>query len=634
MPLKRGICAMVQTQNKERVYLCKQNQLIMKKHRTASSAGINKKTALILLIAPVLAIVFYRVVLSDFSKDSDAVYFGGDILTMSDEQPFVEAVYVKNGKIEAIGPKADVLKRITKSTKHIDLQGKTLMPGFFDAHGHYDLAAVFYSMTDVSGVSYRRPQEVWARIENAVKNAPAGQWVYCYGFDPILTAGVENPTLAYMDSIAPNNPLVIITKALHVFYVNSQAFSALGITNKTPDPSAASYYEKDAAGKLTGAIVEQEALEPIRIQILADVMSNFVKNTRSIMTDYAQMGVTSAVNMGLSANKKTIFSLYEHLAAEKPKPLYQLLAFAGKLPKRAPNPRLFIYLRKDNFDLLPEKARNTDDFYKIIGIKMWYDGSPYSGSMFLKQPYIQSKFTIEGIHLSPNHTSESLLTEEELQGWIEKIQAKNFPVAVHAQGDRANDEVVDVFKKIHAKNAINHYRHRIEHCMLLPKERLSDMKNMSITPSFHINHILYYGDFLDKEILGEERAARIFPLQSTLEAGLPYSLHADMPQFVPSPLALAHTSVHRQTESGAVYNENERVSVMQALKSITIHAAWQLHLEDKLGSIEKGKYADLVILDQNPLKTTSEQMTSIRVLETIVAGNTVWKQQAAPGAAQ
>ncbi|HRF40895.1 MAG TPA: amidohydrolase family protein, partial [Saprospiraceae bacterium] len=210
----------------------------------------------------------------------------------------------------------------------------------------------------------------------------------------------------------------------------------------------------------------------------------------------------------------------------------------------------------------------------------------------------------------------------------------NFPVAVHAQGDRANDEVVDVFKKIHAKNAINHYRHRIEHCMLLPKERLSDMKNMSITPSFHINHILYYGDFLDKEILGEERAARIFPLQSTLEAGLPYSLHADMPQFVPSPLALAHTSVHRQTESGAVYNENERVSVMQALKSITIHAAWQLHLEDKLGSIEKGKYADLVILDQNPLKTTSEQMTSIRVLETIVAGNTVWKQQAAPGAAQ
>lgn len=583
-----------------------------------------KKIILLFLALFLLAAAY--IAFSDYNHDNDIIYYGGDILTMNDAQPTVEAIYVKNGKIVATGSKDDILSQKNSRTRVIDLQGKTLMPSFFDAHGHYDLAAVFYSMTDVSGVTYRSSKEVWDRIDAAVKKAKVGDWVYIYGFDPILTEEVKTPTLPQLDSMAPNNPLVIITKALHVFYVNSKAFSALGITENTPNPSEASYYERDDKGKLTGAIVEQEALEPLRQQIQKDVMADFVKNTEAIMTDYAKMGVTSIVNMGLAANKKTIFSLYEHLAASKSKPLFQLLAFIGKLPKRKPNPRMFIYLRKENFDLLPEKEDNTDDFYKIIGIKMWYDGSPYSGSMYLHQPYIQSDFTVNGINLSPNHTSHSLLKKDELQDWIEKTQAKGYPVAIHAQGDIANDEVIDVFKRIHTNGAINPYRHRIEHCMLLPKERLADMKTMTIMPSFHINHVLFYGDFLYKEILGEERANRIFPIQSTVNAGLPYSLHADMPQFIPNPLVLASTSVNRRTEKGTIFNERERVSVLDALKSITIHAAWQLHMEDKLGSIENGKYADLVILDKNPLRIAPEDLGSVQVLETFVAGNSIWKK--------
>lgn len=583
-----------------------------------------KKISLLLVVLLVIALAY--IAFSDYNHDNDLIYYNGDILTMNDAQPTVEAIYVKNGKIVEVGSKEAILKLKNSQTQVIDLQGKALMPGFFDAHGHHDLAAVFYSMTDVSGVNYRKPDEVWSRIANAVKNAKKDDWVYIYGFDPILTKGVKTPTLHYMDSIAPNNPLVITTKALHVFYVNSKAFSTLGITEKTPDPSKVSYYDRDANGKLTGAIIEQEALEPIRQQIQKDVMTNFVKNTQEVMHDYAKIGVTSVVNMGLSANKKTIFSLYEHIAASTPKPLYQLLAAIGKLPKRVPNQRLFLYLRKENFDLLPQKEQNNDDFYKIIGLKMWYDGSPYSGSMFLRQPYIRSNFTIDGINLSPHHTSHSLIKEDTLQEWIEKAHAKGYPVAVHAQGDIANDEVIGVFKKIHAKTPVNGYRNRIEHCMLLPTEKLSDMKNMTLTPSFHINHLLFYGDFLRAEVLGEERANRIFPIQSTVAAGLPYSLHADMPQFVPNPLVLASTSVNRKTETGNIITENERVSVSEALKSITIYAAWQIHLEDKLGSIEKGKYADLVLLDKNPLKIAPEELGTVQVLQTWVAGNAIWKR--------
>ena len=245
----------------------------------------------------------------------------------------------------------------------------------------------------------------------------------------------------------------------------------------------------------------------------------------------------------------------------------------------------------------------------------------------MRQPYIRSNFTVNGINLGANHTSERLLQEEDLQHWIEKINAKGYPVAIHAQGDIANDEVMSAFEKANKKLSVQPFRNRVEHCMLLPKERLLDMKRLNISPSFHINHILFYGDFLSKEVIGQERVAKIFPIGSTAKLGIPYSLHADMPQFIPNPLVLASTSVNRQTEQGTIIAPQERVSVWQALRSITIDAAWQLHLEQKLGTIAIGKYADLVILDKNPLKVKPEDLGKIKVLQTIVAGNTIWESK-------
>jgi predicted amidohydrolase YtcJ len=582
-----------------------------------------KKRIGIALFIALMGIGFYCY-LADYDHHNDTLYFGGDILTMHDSTDRVEAVYVKDGKIVATGSKADLLKLQTSSTKLVDLQGKTLMPSFFDAHGHFDLATAFGSMVDISGIKYRNPADVLHIMETEARKGEAGKWLFFYGFDPILTKGIHSPTIQYLDSIAPNKPVLVITKALHVSYANSLAFKEMGISDKTPDPSQTSYYQRDANGQLNGGIVEQEALKPFKGKIQELAKENFVKNTEKVLGEYAALGVTSVVNMGLVNANKNILNLYEHLAAQHPKPLFNLLQLIGKLPKRKPTPRIFIYLSKDNADLLPVSAHNGDDFYKTMGVKLWYDGSPYAGSMYLRKPYIQSDFTKNDILLTPNHTSHSLLKPDELQGYIEKYQANGWQIAIHAQGDIATQEVMAVFQNIHKKSPINAFRHRIEHCMLLSKEGRIPMKTMTISPSFHINHLLYYGEFLGSDILGEERANLIFPIQSIAEMGIPYTLHADMPQFIPNPLSLASTSVNRTTQDGLLINAQERVSVWQALKSITIDAAWQLHLENKLGSIEKEKYADFVILDKNPLKIAPEMLSSIQVLETIVAGNTIW----------
>lgn len=556
---------------------------------------------------------------------SDVIYFGGDIITMKDSTDRVEAIYVKNGKIVAAGSKKDVFKCQSNQTQIIDLHGKTMMPGFFDSHGHFDLATAFGGMVDISGIKYSIPADVWQIMEKEAKEGAENKWLFFYGFDPILTKGIRSPTIQYLDSIAPNKPLVVITKALHVFYANSLAFKALGISKNTPAPSKSSYYELDAKGELSGGIIEQEAIEPFGKKIKEIAKQQFIPNTQKVLSQYSAYGVTSVVNMGGVSTNKQVLSLYEHLAAKNSKPLYRLLELFGKLPKRQANPRIFIYLKKELESLLPKSPENGDDFYKTLGVKFWYDGSPYAGSMYLRKPYIQSDFTKNDISLSPNHTSHSILQPDELQGLITKYQSKGWQVAVHAQGDIANDEVLSVLENLHKISPINQFRHRIEHCMLLSAESAKSMKTMSVSPSFHINHLLYYGEFLGSDILGKERAKLIFPIQSVAKIGLPYTLHADMPQFFPEPLSLASTSVNRTTKNGLLINANQRVSSWQAMKSITIDAAWQLRMDNKLGSIEKGKYADLVILEQNPLKINPEDLSKIKVLETIVAGNSVWK---------
>lgn len=579
-----------------------------------------KKILALIVFAVILYLGYYCFVF-DFKKDDATIFYGGDIITMCDSAQVVEAILVENGKIIATGTKTEIFKFDKKNIRKIDLQGKTLMPGFWDAHGHFDLATGFASMTDITGITHPNAEEVWNIIISTSAKAEKDKWLFFYGFDPIFNIGIRTPTRKILDSIAPNNPVVIITKALHVFYANSAAFKALGITEQTPDPSKTSYYQRDSLGVLTGGIVEHEALEPFKKQILKLYKKDFIPNTKKVIDEYSKYGVTSTINMGTISANKNVLSLYQHLCSEKSTPFFKLLQRFGKLPERQPTQRFFLYFKKEDEQFLPKSSMNGDDFYKVLGIKFWYDGSPYAGTMFLKQPYIKSKFTEEDIHLETHHTGHSILKPEELKKYIEKYQSQGWYIAIHAQGDHANEEVMQVLAQINTETPIAKYRHRIEHGMLLPKEYVNQMKMMNITPSFHINHLLYYGDFLETEILGKERTQLIFPIQSFATTGIPFSLHADMPQFIPNPLQLASSAVNRTTINGKVINAAQKILVWQALKSITIDAAWQAHMETKLGTIEEGKYADLVILDQNPLKINSKDIGNIKVISTYVAGN-------------
>ena len=371
-------------------------------------------------------------------------------------------------------------------------------------------------------------------------------------------------------------------------------------------------------------IAEQEAFTPILNVLKEEVLtSNFlIDATTQTLKDYAKNGNTTLVSAGLTINDAKPLRLYQHLSDASPTLLNQLLASIGMLPKRSQFPRHFIYIRHDRAFLLPAK-KTPNDFYNIIGVKHWYDGSPYTGSMFMNAPYLVSDLTKNGLHIPEGSRGKPLIKESDLYTFIHKYQKKGWQIAFHSQGDISSQQVLKAFDSINTTANIAAFRHRIEHCLLLTEESLRTMKRLNITPSFHTNHLYYYGKALTNDILGTQRAQQILPIGFAQQLGIKYSMHADQPMFESKPFHLIQTAILRQTKEGDTLGLNQKISLLNGIKSMTLHAAWQIHMEDKIGSLQKGKYADFIILDKNPFNIPVTELDQIKILQTFINGNKV-----------
>ena len=563
--------------------------------------------------------------MDDWASNQNLLFYNGPIITMEAETPSVEAVYVENGIIHSAGNYNDILQSIHPDTKIINLDGKALLPGFVDSHTHPVISTFTHGMVDLSGFTHQTSKELWAHFEKSVSEHEPGEWILCGGFDQVLVPGLEPPHISYLDSIAPQNPVLIASQSLHSYWTNSLGFNASGVDRETPNPSNSSYYERDESGDLTGYIAEQKAFDPLKEAIIQALGKSTLKEKSvAVMDGYAKNGYSTITSMGITTSDKNVIRLYRHLSTGKPTFADQLLTAFRILPKRKPTVRNFVFIRYDSSHLLPASVDNGDDFFKILGIKFWYDGSPYTGSMYMESPYLNTDLTRNKLHIPNNHSGVSLLTQEELESFITKYQDHGWQIAIHSQGDIAIREILESFDKIINDKGIADYRHRLEHCLLLQEESMKLMADLNIHPSFHINHLYYYGKALKENIIGKERARQLLPIKDADRNSLIYSIHADQPMFPGEPLSLLQTAVNRRTEGGDLIGSNNAISVMMGLKALTINAAWQIKMEKKIGSIKKGKYADFVVLDQSPLTVPISEIRNIKVIQTIINGKTAY----------
>jgi len=546
---------------------------------------------LILIITPLFAV--------------DLIFFGGHIVTMDDENPSIEAVSIHNGKISSIGTKDDIMKLRSWKTKVVNLRGKTLMPGFIEAHCHPIATAVLSQVVDISGFYYNSRSEILNKIQSAVKEASPGKWVLAFGWDPVLVSDLHKPTLAELDSISQDTPIFILTQMMHHAYVNSAVYKLAGITMDTPNPIGGGEFQKDGQGNLNGVIYEFSAL-----QYVLDKMPKTPQGTAELLLNlqyakYAKAGYTSISVLGPV-----------NIAGHP-------LQFMENLSINGSAVRSYVYPIKNQLDGSNYLINDGNDFFKIKGVKLYMDGSPYTGGAAFSEPYLNTDLTLNRIGLKKNHRGSTNLTEDSLLTTLTYYHRNKFQIAIHAQGEVAIQGILDAFTKILYKYPRTNHRHRIEHNALITKEQIAQAEKLGITLSFFIDHIYYYGDKLEY-IVGLERAERFMPIQSAISAGHNATIHTDNPATPIDPFRAISTAVMRKTkDDNVILGKNERISVYDALKAITINAAWQLFEDQSRGSITIGKSADLVILSHNPLEINQEEIKNLSVISTWIDGKQV-----------
>lgn len=564
--------------------------------------GALRGIGIALLVLLGVAVWFVRYVTPDVAP-SDVVFLGGDIVTMADPA-LVEAMWIKDGRIEQLGGAQDVRAAAGSDAKVIDLDGATLMPGFIEPHTHPLGTALLGSAIDVSGFHHDSRAEMMETLREAVDGFVPQPWIIAFGWNPIMVRDLEPPTLAELDELSPNKPLVVLTQAMHEAFANSAALRESEITRDTPNPPGASF-GRDENGELTGAVLEVNAINQVLRALPALPPALTALILRWTLADYARGGFTTIGVLGTVGR------------AEDPIGLLRTLADDPHVPLRS-----VVYGLPAQLDLDQRPNANHDTRFELRGVKFWMDGSPYTGGAAFAEPYEDSALTREQLHLQPGHMGPLNYELDAFTEELRRFHRAGYHVAVHTQGERAVQRVLDAAEVVLKTDPWDDHRHRLEHNALITTEQLQRAKALGFELSFFPDHIYYYGDRL-RELVGD-RVERYMPVGSAFREGHQATIHSDNPMTPIGPLRVMRTSMLRvPRKGGEPMAASERLTIDQALRAMTTNAARQLGVESHRGSLEPRKAADLVVLSRNPLDTAPEQLAEIEVLGTWIDGQPV-----------
>lgn len=543
--------------------------------------------------------------MSASSEPHQTLFHGGSLLSMDAATAACDAVVIEGDKIVAVGEFAP-LRKTYAGAETRDLQGKTLLPGFIDAHSHILWAAKTRGepVVDIRAITEPSFAQVLAKIRRRVAAAVESECLVFFGLDAQLHPDMVEPDKALLDELAPHNPLAIQTSNCHAVYLNSAALALCKLDRNTPDKPGG-IIERDVTGMPTGKVLEASTWDVLDIFYEVWGKSRLSGALVQSAARFLEQGITT---------------VSEHLYLPYYRSYYQAAAAAGQVL-----PRIAAYQQATAADMQVELMRSDDDRLWMAGVKMHADGSPFVGNIWLSQPYLESEITIERMQLKPGHTGSINYSEEYLSDMIHAYVAQGWQLSVHTQGDRTIDMVLDIIESmVDAGHLRDDHRFRLEHCALMRPDQLQRAVALGVLSSFFISHIRYWGAAVEDSLFGPERAAHYMPAGTALAQGMRISLHADTPMTDASALGLMQTAIGRKTDEGRVIGAGEGISVEQALRAMTIDAAYQLFMEDKLGSISVGKYADLVLLDANPLEVETDRLDQVRICETWLAGSLVY----------
>ncbi len=445
-------------------------------------------------------------------------------------------------------------------------------------------------------------EQLLNKLKRAAKNKPSGEWLVGVGYDDSLLAENRHPNRWDLDSVSTEHPIYILHVSGHIGVANSAGLELAGIDSSSQAPTGG-IIQRDVKGEING-VLEETARLGITEMALDFSLFDFIAIARSASKNYAQVGVTTAQS-GLVPEK-----------------LIQGLSLVSKLG--IVSQRLEIWPDQEAGSRWADKDFAPEDYqtekFNIGAVKLVADGSIQGFTGYLGQPYHTPH------HGDASYRGYPSIEQSALNKVVSKIHKAGLQLAIHANGDAAIQSVIDAVAAAQQQYPRDDARHIVIHAQMATDEQLAQMKLLGLTPSFFSAHTYYWGDRHRDIFMGPERAARMSPTRSALDIDLPFTVHLDSPVVPMDPLLLVWSTVNRQSSSGETIGAVQRISAEQALRAVTIDAAWQVFQQENRGSLEVGKYADLVILDSNPLDD-EQGIKDIAVSNTVVGGVNVFDEK-------
>jgi predicted amidohydrolase YtcJ len=502
-----------------------------------------------------------------------------------------------------VGAAKDVAARAPQA-KHVDMAGRTVLPGLIDAHGHVFGLGAMLTQLDLSATTSL--QQALGAIADYARANPQGAWLRGRGWNQENWKLGRFPTANELDGVVGERPVWLERVDGHAGWANSRALALAGITDKTPDPAGGKIV-RDADGHATGVLVDAAK------GLMEKVLPQPTEQEGRVMLDralqkMASVGLTGAHDAGIT------------VAQDK---LYRDYADHGKLTARI---YAMIGGTGPDFDQLSKNGPVNSygkDMYALRAVKLYSDGALGSRGAALLAPY------------SDDPHSHGLLfhSNQEIDAMIAKAMKKGYQVNVHAIGDAGNKQILDVFAKEipanRAKNGGNELRHRIEHAQVVALADIPRFKSIGIIPSMQPTHATSDKNMAEQRI-GAKRMEGAYAWRTFLQQGSRIACGSDFPVEAPNPFFGIHAAVTRQDAGGqpiAGWYPEQEMSLKEAFRCFTLDAAYAGHQEKTLGSLEVGKYADFIVIDRDLFKMSPYDIYKTGVLETWVAGHQVYRKQ-------
>lgn len=530
---------------------------------------------------------------------ADLILRNGRIYTVDQSRPFADAMAVKDGKVLYVGPERLTMNYKGNATRVVDLDGKTVIPGMIDSHAHLSGLGQALQIVDLTGTtSY---DQVIARVVERAKTAPAGSWITGRGWDQNDWADTRFPTHEALSRAVPNHPVYLTRVDGHAALVNAAAMKAANVTAAIQDTRGGKL-ERNADGSPTGVFID-DAMAVVARAIPARSRDDVRRGTKAAIAEVNKWGLTSVHDAGVDREE---IAIYEELAKGDD---YSLRHYIMVQPDDS---SLAVFFKRG-----PQRGIYSNRLW-INAIKAYADGALGSRGAALLEPYTDD----------PHATGLVRVAPERLADVATRALRNGFQLNTHAIGDRGNRMVLDAYEKALGAVPATDHRFRIEHAQVIHSDDVPRFSQLGVIPAMQTSHQtsdMYWAG----NRLGQGRLLGAYAWRSLLNTGVIIPNGSDFPVEQVNPLISFHAAFTRQDARNwpvGGWFPQEAMTRDEALKSMTIWAAWAGFMEKDVGSLEPGKLADFVILDQDIMRVPPELVLNTRVLSTWVGGKAVYER--------